>query len=190
MVTESSAAGEPPLAVANGATPVASLTLNGPSTRIRSKPLTPKLRVAASAGAAAARKMRAGRPRGRKVRMARTFTALWLRSSLRTVGHEHCTLPEPALLTLHFAPPVTRTSPDPAISTDAVPVAWAATLPEPAIDTEAVSATTAPASMSPEPAIPYSATAARPRPALISPDPAIPAFNRLTLISATRTLPE
>src|SRR3990170_955631 len=126
MVTESSAAGEPPLAVANGATPVASLTLNGPSTRMRSKPLTPKLRLAASAGAARAKPVRA--TNGRKVRMARTFTTTWLRSPLNAVRHEHWTLPEPALLTLHLAPPLTLTSPDPAISTEAVPVAWADTL--------------------------------------------------------------
>ena len=37
--------------------------------------------------------------------------------------HLAALLPEPALLTLHLAPPVTRTSPDPAISTEAVPVA-------------------------------------------------------------------
>jgi hypothetical protein len=58
-----------------------------------------------------------------KVRMARTFTAAWLRSPLNPVRHEHWTLPEPARLMLHLAPPVTRTSPEPAISTDAVPVA-------------------------------------------------------------------
>src|SRR5215210_1368146 len=64
----SSAPAEVPVAVANGATPVATLTVNGPSTRIRSKPLTPKFRVAASAGAVsvasatAARTMRMAAP--------------------------------------------------------------------------------------------------------------------------------
>ena len=51
IVTRSSAAAEP-LALANGATPVVSVTLNGPSTRTLVKPVMPKLRVAASAGAA------------------------------------------------------------------------------------------------------------------------------------------
>src|SRR5918993_1448200 len=143
--------GAVPAMVALAVPEIASLTLNGPSTRIRSKPLTPKLRLAASAGAARAK---AGTARkGNKVRMARTFTAAWLRSPLNPARYEHWTLPEPARLMLHLAPPVTRTSPDPAISTDAVPVAWAETLPEPAIDTAAVSATTAPPSMSPDPAI-------------------------------------
>src|ERR1041384_7739227 len=40
-----------PVAVANGATPGVPVTRYGPSPRIRSKPLTPKLRVAAADGA-------------------------------------------------------------------------------------------------------------------------------------------
>ena len=42
------------VALANGATPVVSMTLYGPSTRTFSKLVIPKLRVAAPAGAASA----------------------------------------------------------------------------------------------------------------------------------------
>src|SRR3954469_23500534 len=53
IATRSSAWGDP-VARANGATPVARLTRNGPSTRILVNPVIPKLRVAAPAGELAA----------------------------------------------------------------------------------------------------------------------------------------
>src|SRR5437764_627352 len=62
----SSAACEAPVARAYGATPVARLTLNGPSTRIRVKLVMPKLRVAPFAGAANA--MRAAAMRKVRIR--------------------------------------------------------------------------------------------------------------------------
>src|SRR5690349_17372538 len=55
-----------PVARANGATPVVSVTLYGPSTRILVKPETPKLRLAAEAGEAIAASIAA---RKREVRM-------------------------------------------------------------------------------------------------------------------------
>ena len=73
-----------------------------------------------------------------------------------------CTSPEPALLTLHCAPPAISTFPEPAMSTEAVLVAWAETFPDPAMETVAVSLATCLASMSPDPAISYSAFLARP----------------------------
>src|SRR5438270_7912992 len=51
MATRSIAVSDPD-ALANGATPVVRRTLNGPSIRTFSKPVMPKLRVAAPAGAA------------------------------------------------------------------------------------------------------------------------------------------
>src|SRR4051794_2681137 len=107
-----SSAGPDPVARAKGAMPVARMTLNGPSTRILVKPVIPKLRVAAPAGAAnamieaAIRKVRMGPPSYGKFKAA-----------LRAADHEQRTLPDPALLMLHLAPPVTLTSPEPITST-------------------------------------------------------------------------
>src|SRR5438067_4955297 len=67
MATRSSAASDPD-ALANGATPVVRRTLNGPSIRTFSKPVMPKLRVAAPAGAANASANAAAERR--KVRMS------------------------------------------------------------------------------------------------------------------------
>src|SRR5215468_1633904 len=68
IATRSIASGVP-VARAKGATPVVTATLNGPSTLIFSKPVTPKLRVAAAAGETTAdeaattmRKVRMPRP--------------------------------------------------------------------------------------------------------------------------------
>jgi hypothetical protein len=80
--------------------------------------------------------------------MGPTHRTPWL-----THSQEHCTLPEPALLTLHLAPPVTRTLPEPAISTRADERAFASMLPEPAISARAWSVATCPAWMFPDPAI-------------------------------------
>src|SRR5947209_6455981 len=70
-----------PLARANGATPVASVTVNGPSTRIFAKLVTPKLRVAASAGAASKRTETAVR----KVRIAAPSTVM-VKTALRAAN--------------------------------------------------------------------------------------------------------
>src|SRR3954451_2993682 len=66
MATRSMAASDPDT-LANGATPVVRRTLNGPSIRTFSKPVMPKLRVAAPAGVA---KLVARTAAMRKVRMA------------------------------------------------------------------------------------------------------------------------
>src|SRR5438270_4349631 len=69
-----------PVALANGATPVVSATLYGPSTRILVKPSIPKLRIAALAGAARASEAETAK---RKVRMPPPSTMM-VNGRLRT----------------------------------------------------------------------------------------------------------
>src|SRR4051794_22414744 len=90
----------------------------------------PKLRVAELAGAASAAVAETAM---RKVRMGSPST-LVVNDSL-TGGQEQRTLPDPALLTLHLAPPATSTSPEPMMLTSAVPLECPLTPPEPAIET-------------------------------------------------------